>query len=173
MLRPRGWNRRPRLLFREGVASALGLVTFLAVPHTAQAAAPDSGTFSFTENIVDEDVCRPEGFAVDASITESGSYRVLFNPDGSIKQVIVYVDFVATISANGKTIYERDRWQDFYYPDGSQKRVGLTVHIKGPDGSIVQLDAGQIVFNADGTVASIHGPHPQFEGQTFCFALLP
>jgi hypothetical protein len=38
---------------------------------------------------------------------------------------------------------------------------------------MVQLDAGQIGFNADGSVAYIHGPHPQFEGQTFCFALLP
>ena len=50
--------------------------------------------------------------------------------------------------------------------------MGLTVHIKGP-GGIVQLDAGEIVFNEDGTVSYIHGPHPQFEGQTFCFALLP
>lgn len=46
------------------------------------------------------------------------------------------------------------------------------MHIKGP-GGIVQQDAGQIVFDADGAVAYIRGPHPQFEGQTFCFALLP
>jgi hypothetical protein len=78
---------------------------------------------------------------------------------------------VAIISANGHTIYESDRWQEYFYPDGS-RAVGLTVHIKGP-GGIVQLDAGQIVFNADGTVAYIRGPHPQFEGQTFCSALLP
>jgi hypothetical protein len=61
---------------------------------------------------------------------------------------------------------------DVFYLDGTARRVGDTVHIQGPDG-FVQHDAGQIVFNADGSVAAIHGPHPQFEGQTFCFALLP
>src|SRR6478609_9376074 len=38
-----------------------------------------------------------------------------------------------------------------------------TVHITGP-GGIVQLDAGRIEFNPDGTVASISGPHPQLQG---------
>jgi hypothetical protein len=38
---------------------------------------------------------------------------------------------------------------------------------------MVQHDAEQIAFNPDGSVAAIYGPHPQFEGQTFCFALLP
>jgi hypothetical protein len=47
------------------------------------------------------------------------------------------------------------------------------VHIQGAGPGLVQHDAGQILFNSDGTVAAIHGPHPQFEGQTFCFALLP
>ena len=93
------------------------------------------------------------------------------NEDGSFKQAIVHVPYVAIISANGHTIYESDMWQEYYYPDGFRE-VGLTVHIKGP-GGIVQLDAGQIVFNNDGTVAYMRGPHPQAQGQTFCFALLP
>jgi hypothetical protein len=52
------------------------------------------------------------------------------------------------------------------------RTVGLTVHVQGP-GGIVQRDAGHIVFAADGSVQAIDGPHPQFEGQTWCFALLP
>jgi hypothetical protein len=86
--------------------------------------------------------------------------------------MLVHQTAFFTISANGHTINEADHWQTFFYPDGSSRQVGLTVHIQGP-GGIVQLDAGQIAFNQDGSVAYIHGPHPQFEGQTFCFACCP
>jgi len=152
------------------MALALGLGGVLAGSATAQAATPDHGSFSNTESFVDSEVCAPEGFAVAVTQTESADYRTFYNSDASFKQVIVHWTYDAVISANGHTIYESDRWQEFYYPDGS-RLVGLTVHIKGP-GGIVQLDAGQVVFNPDGTV-TIHGPHPQFEGQTWCPALLP
>ena len=78
-----------------------------------------------------------------------------------------------SIEARARTIVERDKWTDTYYPDGTARTVGDTVHIQGAGPGLVQHDAGQILFNSDGTVAAIHGPHPQFEGQTFCFALLP
>jgi hypothetical protein len=35
----------------------------------------------------------------------------------------------------------------------------------------VQLDAGQIVREADRNVLYTHGPHPQLNGETFCPAL--
>jgi hypothetical protein len=166
-----GLARGNRLLTRGAIAVTLGLMTVLAGPVAAQAAVPIHGTFSSTEVFVDADVCAPEGFAVDVIQTEAGAFTIFFNADGSFKQAIVNVSYDAIISANGHTIHETDRWVEYFYPDGS-RLVGLTVHIKGP-GGIVQLDAGEIVFNEDGTVSYIHGPHPQFEGQTFCFALLP
>ncbi|MDP9223078.1 MAG: hypothetical protein M3P18_04350, partial [Actinomycetota bacterium] len=135
-------------------------------------AVPDHGTFSNIQSFVDTDVCAPEGFAVNVTQTESGDFRVFFNADGSFKMAIVHMTYVVTISANGHTIYESDRWQNYFYAGGISRQVGLTVHIKGP-GGIVQQDAGQVGFNADGSVAYIHGPHPQSKGQTFCFALMP
>ena len=48
----------------------------------------------------------------------------------------------------------------------------LIVQIQGR-GGIVQLDAGQKVYNADGDVLYTHGPHPQLSGETFCPALDP
>jgi hypothetical protein len=83
----------------------------------------------------------------------------------------VHSNYDATITANGKTIHERDTWMTFSYPDGSRE-AGLTVHIQGP-GGIVQRDAGQIVRDADGNVLYTHGPHPQLNGETFCSALAP
>ena len=104
---------------------------------------------------------------------ETGSFRVHFDRTGAVAFVQVHIDYRAVISANGHTIVERDKWMDTFYPDGSARTVGNTVHIQGQGPGLVQRDAGQIVFGADGSVQAIHGPHPQFEGQTFCFALLP
>ena len=55
--------------------------------------------------------------------------------------------------------------------DGANGRRHAAYRGLGP--GLVQHDAGQIIFNADGSVGAIRGPNPQFEGQTFCFALLP
>jgi hypothetical protein len=160
---------RTRLAFVLSLAAALVAGPLAVTP--AQAAAPDHGTFSITETFVDSEACAAEGFDINVTQTEAFDFRVFFNPDGSVKQVILNNTYTADISANGHTIVERDRWQTFFYPDGS-RLVGLTVHITGP-GGIVMQDADQIVFAADGTVTYIRGPHPQFEGQSFCFALLP
>jgi hypothetical protein len=161
---------------RSGLRYGVGALAFgscmtlglLGAPPV-QAAVPDHGSFSFTDDFVDAEVCAPEGFSVTVHQVETGAFRVYFDSAGNFTKAIVHTTYVADISANGVTIHESDSWQSFFYPDGSRE-AGLTVHITGP-GGIVQQDAGQIVFNADGSVASIHGPHPQAEGQTFCSAL--
>jgi hypothetical protein len=167
---------RTSLFFRRGAQCLSGvLILFggvLIPAGAAQAAVPDHGSFSFTDTFVDSEVCAPEGFDVNATETRSGHFEVFFNADGSFKGALLHETVFFDISANGHTINESDYQQTFFYPDGSSRQVGLTVHIQGP-GGIVQLDAGQIAFNSDGSVAYIHGRHPQFEGQTFCFALLP
>lgn len=67
---------------------------------------------------------------------------------------------------------ERDTWTATFYADGTSRDVGLTVHIQGPGGIVVR-DAGQIVYNADGSLNFIRGPHEQFSGVSFCPALTP
>ncbi|WP_442276969.1 hypothetical protein [Terrabacter sp. 2TAF16] len=167
-------QRRPgaRRRVRPTVLATLGVAGLMAVPATAWASPPDHGTFSSHEVFVDSEVCAPEGFSVDVVQDEVLTFRVFFDPSGAVAFVAVQVDYRAVISANGHTIVERDTWMDTYYPDGSARTVGNTVNIQGPGPGLVQHDAGQIVF-ADGSVQATHGPHPQFEGQSFCFALLP
>jgi hypothetical protein len=152
-------------------AAAIGL-TLVAAPTTAWAAPPDHGTFSSHEVFVDSEVCAPEGFPVDVVQDEVGTFRGHLDRSGAVAFIAVHIDYRAVISANGHTIVERDTWKDTYYPDGSTRTVGNTVHIQGEGPGLVQHDAGQIVFGTDGSVQSVHGPHPQAEGQTFCFALL-
>jgi hypothetical protein len=160
-------------LVRPLAIAAAGLAAVVAAPAAASASAPDSGTFSSHEVFVDSEVCAPEGFSVDVVEDEVSTFRVFFDRTGEVAFVAVHVDYRAVISANGHTIVERDTWKDTFYPDGTARTVGDTVHIQGVGPGLVQHDAGQLIFNSDGSVATIHGPHPQFEGQTFCFALLP
>ena len=98
---------------------------------------------------------------------------MFFDQQSNVVKVIVHTKYQDTITATGKTIHERDTWTTFFYPDDDGSRtVGLTVHIQGR-GGIVQLDAGQIVRDADGNVLYTRGPHPQLSGETFCSALAP
>jgi hypothetical protein len=160
-------------LVRPLVIAAAGIAAVVVAPATASASPPERGTFSSHEIFVDADVCAPEGFPVHVVEDETATFRVFFDRTGAVAFVAVHVDYRAVISANGHTIVERDKWTDTFYPDGTARTVGDTVHIQGLGPGLVQHDAGQIIFNSDGSVAAIHGPHPQFEGQTFCFALLP
>ena len=124
---------------------------------------------------VDPDVCAaaPWGFAVNVVQHEFGFFDVFFNQDGSFAKVIVHNNYDATISANGKTIVERDTYELTFYPDGSSRYTGSSVHIQGPGGIVVR-DAGQVVFNADGSVHYSHGPHQQLiDNVSFCPALAP
>jgi len=160
-------------LVRPLVVVAAGVVSVGVAPLAASASTPDRGTFSSHDVFVDDEVCAPEGFAVDVIEDETSAFRVFFDRAGDVASIAVHVDYRAVISANGHTIVERDKWTDTFYPDGTARTVGNTVHIQGVGPGLVQHDAGQISLNSDGSVAAIHGPHPQFEGQTFCFALLP
>jgi hypothetical protein len=151
------------------LGAALGLG--MAMP-AASATAPGGGTFDTTDSFTDTEVCADFGFDVFVpGEHEYGFFKVFTNRDGDVVKVQVHTNYDATITANGKTIYERDTWTDFFYPDGS-RMAGNSVHIQGV-GGMVQHDAGQVVFDGDGNVVAIHGPHPQFEGETFCPALLP
>ena len=155
-----------------GLAAA-GIAGVLAAPAMAWASPPDRGTFSSHNVFVDTEVCAPEGFSVDVVEDEVDNFQVFFDRFGDVSMVAVHVDYRAAISANGHTIFERDKWKDTFFADGTAMTVGDTVHIQGQGPGLVQHDAGQIAFGADGSVQAIHGPHPQFEGQTFCFALSP
>jgi hypothetical protein len=163
--------RKALLIVIAAVATTLVSATSVA------AATPDR--FSFDNgfvSFVDTEVCRTPAwtgaqFDVNATEHEYGFVDVFFNIDGSFAKAIVHNNYDATISANGKTIVERDTWTTTFYPDGSRD-IGLTVHIQG-SGGIVVRDAGQIVRDATGNVLYIVGPHQQFSDVSFCPALAP
>jgi hypothetical protein len=163
------------IMRRVTLLAILVPVLALALPGVAGATPPEHGTFDLGFNsFVDTEVCAaaPWQFDVNATEHEYGRFTVFSDKDGNFVKAIVHFNYDATISANGITLVERDTWTTTDYADGTSRAVGLTVHIQGPGGIVVR-DAGQIVFNADGTVNYIRGPHEQFSGVSFCPALTP
>jgi hypothetical protein len=150
--------------------SLLGLTATGTASADTEAGRTIHGTFQDVNDFIDEEVCAPEGFSPVVHEVEEGHYSVLLDAQGNFVHGLLHITYTSDMSANGKSLHEVDHWTDMFHADGSMQRVGLTVHVMGPGGP-VQLDAGRILFNPDGTVASISGPHPQFEGQTWCFAL--
>ena len=145
-----------------------------AAASPAGATRPQRGSFDFTDSFTDTEVCAaaPWGFDVFVPVEhEYGFFDVFVDKDGNPVKVRVHNNYDATITANGKTITERDTWTSFFYADGGRD-VGLTVHIQGPGGIVVR-DAGQIVYNADGSVLYTRGLHEQLNGVSFCPALAP
>jgi hypothetical protein len=160
---------------RSALLAILVPVFALALSGVANAAPPEHGTFdNGFISFVDTEVCAaaPWEFDVNATEHEYGFYTVFFDQDGNLDKVIVQLNYDATISANGITLVERDTWTFIFNADGTARDVGLTVHIQGPGGIVVR-DAGQIVYNPDGSVNYIRGPHEQFSGVSFCPALTP
>jgi hypothetical protein len=137
------------------------------------ATTPDHGSFDFTDQFTDPDVCAAFGFAMDAKQHEYGFFTVYFDSDGDFLKVIVHdnVDFILT--ANGKTLIERDTKTLIITPDG-RREVGSFTHIQGDHAGIVLHDAGQLVFDSEDNLLYARGRHPQFFGdETFCPALMP
>lgn len=138
---------------------------------TAGATAPFQGMFDHTDSFVDTDTCAAWGFDLTGTEHEYGFFHVFTDDDGNVVKAVAHINYDATISANGKTLVERDTWEITRYPDGTWRFTGSSVHIQGPDGGIVIKDAGQVKFNNDGTIAYEHGPHMQLNGVSFCPAL--
>jgi hypothetical protein len=121
----------------------------------------------------DPDVCASYGFTVHAVENESLLFNFRFDGDGQFAGGFAHHDISFDLSANGKTIHEADHYNNFFAPDGTSVAAGNETHIIGEGGKIVLLDAGRIVFDADGDPTFLAGKHPQFLGATFCQALTP
>ena len=166
---------REEIMRRVTFVAILVPILALALPGVANAVPPEHHIFDEGFNsFVDTEVCAaaPWQFDVNATEHEYGFSTFFFDQEGNFVKGIVHVNYDATISANGITLVERDRWTFTAYADGTFRQTGLTAHIQGPGGIVIR-DAGQIVFNPDGSVNYIRGPHEQLSGVSFCPALTP
>lgn len=165
---------------RSGLASSLAIIALAvcavatAVPAYAAPATVVQGRITFpTQEFDDPDVCATEGFVVHATLDEQLDFHIRLDGAGNFVDGFAHHDLSFVITANGKTLFENDHYNNTFAADGTSTGTGSIAHIQGQHGGIVLRDAGRIVFDADKNPTFIAGPHPQFLGQTFCSALMP
>jgi hypothetical protein len=155
---------------RLGLSAIVGGVFLLSlVPVTAaHAATPMHFRFTDSGSVTDTTSC---GFPITVTFQSNVVGTAFFDAQGNFQRATFATNSVGTDSANGITLRETDHLVDFVNSAGYDKETGLPIHIQ--DGGVVIRDAGYILFNPDGSVSFLHGPHPQLEGDTaaLCAAL--
>ena len=162
---------RVRLGLSAVMVAGAFLLALVPAPAAQAAATPVHFKFTSSDSFTDTETC---GFPIALSFQDHGVVTVFFDAQGNPQRATVETNTVGTNSANGITLRETDHYVDFFNIAGYDKQVGLPIHIQ--DGGVVIRDAGYLLFNPDGSVAVIHGPHPQLEGDpaaiaAYCAAL--
>ena len=163
-------------LVRSVISSAVvatATMSFAVQAHAAPATTSHGSIVSPVQAFDDPEVCASNGFTVHAVEHETLLFNFRFDGDGQFAGGFAHHDISFELSANGKTIYEADHYNNFFAPDGTSVAAGNETHIIGAGGEIILLDAGRIVFDAAGDPTFLAGRHPQFLGATFCQALTP
>ena len=143
------------------------LATALAVMATAapaSAARPTITTSPFSQTIVDDQSCSFPNLQV-----FTGTVRSIAYADGRLK---LFFRLQGHITANGRSLTDRDHYSVTVSPTGSATIVGTVIHIVLPGGGVVN-DAGRIVIGADGSLIGFTGRQDQLTGNlgAFCAAL--
>jgi len=157
-------------LGRSAAAVAAGAFLLALVPVTAaQAAGPEQFRLTVPISLTDTTSC---AFPIAVNVVDNVVGRAFFDAQGNLQSIDLEQNITGTESANGITLPTSSHFVEFLnFASGAAKEVGLTIKVQ--DGAVVIRDAGILVFNPDGTVGFIAGPHPSFEGDTaaLCAAL--
>jgi hypothetical protein len=163
--------RTPRRFGR--LLPLVALVSVFAVVGWAPAAEaqtpPEHGSFSFPFEETDPFLCP---FPLQVSGQVSGHFTDFFDDAGNLTKVIVHFAGTATLSANGESLSGSNRWNLFLLFDESgnvigETQTGLNSKISLPDGGVVGLDVGRIVFDpTTGEVLFQAGNWQLFSGDT-------
>jgi hypothetical protein len=152
------------LAARLGVASILiaGLGGIAAAPAVSASGHPpqrsvriESGSF------VDTETCGfPITFVFQSRIVDTR----YFDSSGTLVRERFFVKQPSLDTAKGTTLHENDVFSDVIdYRTGKEWLVGATFKITAPGHGHVLLQAGKAVFDFDGNLLFVAGPHPLLE----------
>ena len=119
----------------------------------AQAAGPTLIRDAYTETFFDDflfDLC---GISTMTTVTERWTRKEF--PDGSTT-----LQTVRTFVPDDERIpIEKGAATSFIAPDGSRTVVGKPLQLFDRNGGVTTLDAGLVMFNADGDLTTVRGRH--------------
>ena len=153
---------------------AVAVVALAAIPSFALAAGRvETGTFPIEDHFVDLGPSEACGFPVTVDLTGMGRYEVFYDAAGNATNINVHIARTGTFGGNGVTLSEFDRANLFLdFRNGTQRDAGIEFRVSA--GSIHGIfDRGRLIFDGDGNVAFVAGPHPALDGDwaALCAAL--
>ena len=152
-----------RKLYSPVIALVAVLLSLMPV-GTVYAAPPDVQTFHDEGSFATVDC---GDFLALQDFVEDSTVTTFFDQAGNPvrAQVHVHYDGTFTNSVTGLTLRDPARLPiTVDLQDGSVAETGLFYGITVPGEGIAVLDAGRIVFDADGNVLFVGGPHQFLEG---------
>ena len=157
------------------VSFALAAIAVAAFPvQTFAASRVDHGTFPIVDHFVDPGASDACGFPVTADLEGLGRFEVRLDAVGNANDVAIHISRTGTLSGNGVSLSEFDRINLFIdLRTGGQTEAGIEFRVSPVGGSPVVFDRGRLVFDANGNVTFVAGPHPALDGdfQGLCEAL--
>ena len=171
--------------------SAVGVIAsavFVAVALPSQASAEKP--LVFDEGQFSEDFVIPAAFGpcdFDVRIQEEGSFKVtvFFDKDGQTRQAKIHTNGTTRWGLPDKDAVVTDRWVANTFlelapgstpgtPPLGETVVGNPWNAHAGAGGVLVNDSGRIVFDENGDVVSVSGPHEAFFGEfdDFCAAIL-
>jgi hypothetical protein len=140
-----------------GLLTAVVLVAALAGgagPAAAAGGGPTVTSGGGTETFFDDFILDLCGIATETTITERWTRKQF--PDGSETLQVVRT----FVPADLRVPIEKGAGTSFIAPDGSRRVVGKPLQLIGRQGGVQVVDAGWVLFDPEGNLVEVRGPHP-------------
>lgn len=146
-------NRR----FAGAILPALALAVAL-VPGTALAAAPERESDAYTDRFHDDFIADLCGIDTYTTVTERWVLTTWANGSQTLQVTRTFVP------EDPRIPLEKGAGIAFFSPDGSVSVVGKPIQLFRTDGhGVWLLDAGRVMFDPDGNLVDVRGPHPSLD----------
>lgn len=160
------------------LATTLAAAAGLALASLAQPAqaTPTTGQFQQEFTYIDDGASAACGFPVTFHQLDRGTYQLFFDQQENLTRVQVQTLTNGTATANGITLLEHGRENNFYdVLTGTSMEASLEFRVWLPGLGVVIMDRGRLLFDAGGNVVFEAGPHPALQGDfsALCAALTP
>jgi hypothetical protein len=159
---------------------ALALFVAFCVPLVAASSAtavPPQVTIIQFEPFTDTTLC---GFPIEVAFQGDVRVTVFFDQNGNpVREIDTFANFLVTFTHGTKTLTTKGPAHGITTFDAEGNIVsiefdGMSANVTLPGQGHVLLDAGRLVFDADGNIVAENGPHQVFgtgDAPQFCAAM--
>lgn len=144
--------KRPAWLLVLTLPAFVTFVGLSAAPAAAER--PEVVRDSYVDRFRDGFIMDLCGIRTRTTVTERWSLKTY--PDGSQTFHVVRT----FVPDDPRIPVEKGAGTSFFEADGSKTVVGSPIRLFAPDGGMMLLDAGRSIFDSDGNLVAVNGPHP-------------